>query len=104
MPQKYTGSKKVPQKYNDSKKVPQKYTDSKKASQKYTGSKGKRESAVQVHWKGKASNFMKYSPSERVKKNILLFRCSVVEKGFDILMICSNVLSLQLSGTSSKLS
>ena len=67
--------------------TPQKYTSSKKAPQKYTGSKGKRETAVQVHWKGKASSSVKSSLSEWAKKNILLCRCSVVAKNFDILMI-----------------
>ena len=79
---------------------PQKYTPvqerrlkstpvQKKAPQKYTGSKNKRETAVQVHWKGKASNSVKCSPSEWVKKNILLPRCYVGAKGFDILQQCN---------------
>ena len=64
-PEKYTGSKKALQKYTPVQERRLKSTPvKKKAPQKYTGSKGKRETAVQVHWKGTASNSVKCSPSE----------------------------------------
>ena len=86
--------------------TPQKYTSSKKAPQKYTGSKGKRETAVQVHWKGKASSSVKCSLSESERKRTyysvgaLCWQRAFIFWWFS----CSNVLSLQLSGPSSKLS